>query len=526
MTSRDLLSGLQILDSSDPDFLASLDSYSLPHKRSVENVSDAAILRKKIQEAQASMYHQYLSGKDGAIGTPPIAGLRQVGAEEFRRYVDGLNFLQVAVNYYEWPWPPDFMPEEMESIQAELQQLHFTEHVDVALCGIQLHFFNCVFENAASFSCEGISKISIHGGQNKGFVVLRLLTNSYTTLDLSTLISGSLQIYSEVRTSHLPTISIYSLTPSGALSVYDRVTIDNCRLRLSINTQSSFYKPVRFIDCQIARLSVDKCHFKSQVSFIRCQLGVADGLTNAVSAALNFASIRRLFVGDDIPPEMKFNASCFESSLVLSESNFLVPLNLCGESFKHRLQFEKCSFDPFDSPILRTNPSTVSSWNFFFRLMRCHFSAVRDFRQESYFYIREQRARRSSEPFYSAHYIASFLYDVTSDFGSNLSRVTLLLFCWNAAFCLFFSLFYTDEIAVASEYFSTRAPMELSRGVILGLQNALNAFSIFSAKGLVAAKSSTVFYFSLLQSIGSLSLFAIFILCLRGNFRRGGGSSD
>lgn len=60
----------------------------------------------------------------------------------------------------------------------------------------------------------------------------------------------------------------------------------------------------------------------------------------------------------------------------------------------------------------------------------------------------------------------------------------------------------------------------------LGLQNALNPIALLSEKALATTASGWVFILSLIQSVGSLSILALLLFAIRGNFQKGSGSSS
>ncbi|MBC3906185.1 pentapeptide repeat-containing protein [Undibacterium umbellatum] len=196
-----------------------------------------------------------------------------------------------------------------------------------------------------------------------------------------------------------------------------------------------------------------------------------------------------------------------------------------------------------------------------FRTLKLLMAAQREQHQEAKFFALELKAQRQAEyamrfrstslnrnarigqPFL---WVLSMLYYITSNYGQSPTRAINSFLIWNAGFGVLFwalekwahkiwianyCIFKTClGIDVAYQIFVVPASLTQTGSALarvpaftLALQNTLNPLGLLSEKSLIFSQSLWIYCLSFIQSIGSLALFTLFLLAIRGRFQKGSG---
>ena len=163
------------------------------------------------------------------------------------------------------------------------------------------------------------------------------------------------------------------------------------------------------------------------------------------------------------------------------------------------------------------------------RHLRIEMQKRRWTREESRFFAEEQRLERELTPLIGPQGLEkciSFAYDSASCYGASVARAIGAFVLWTLMFLAIF--FGASLIDVVPSFWnaSKSSPFVENPWIALTLQNAANPLALLSDKPLVSVTSGVLWFFSLVQTIGSLSLFTLLLLALRGRFQRGGGGGS
>lgn len=180
-------------------------------------------------------------------------------------------------------------------------------------------------------------------------------------------------------------------------------------------------------------------------------------------------------------------------------------------------------------------PLTIDHEVHVIRDLRAKVQAKRWIQEDIALFAEEQRAARhalswSTNPIERA--ISAF-YDVTSRYGSSPSRPISLFLLWNGLFLALFPLllilFELELPTLIPGYFVglspasiqiDRSPVDTSTIVLIPISNAFGPISLFPGKSSILIHSYWAIALSLVQSVVSLSLAALFFLALRSRFQR------
>lgn len=250
-----------------------------------------------------------------------------------------------------------------------------------------------------------------------------------------------------------------------------------------------------------------------------------------------------------------FQNTTFNFSASFKDCVFHSPPRFHGSTLHQGTTFFKAKF-----PQVKTEYWDSSMWDnqdqMAFRTLKLLMAAQREQHQEAKFFALELKAQRQAE--YSPRiltasrigqpfmWVLSMLYYMTSNYGQSPTRAINSFLIWNAGFAF---LFWSIEkwahkiwianycifktclgIDVAYQIFVVPASLTQTGSALarvpaftLALQNTLNPLGLLSEKSLIFSQSLWIYCLSFIQSIGSLALFTLFLLAIRGRFQKGSG---
>ena len=150
-------------------------------------------------------------------------------------------------------------------------------------------------------------------------------------------------------------------------------------------------------------------------------------------------------------------------------------------------------------------------------------------RDESKFFAEEQRLERALTPWFSSRAVEkglSFGYDLASCYGASVSRALFSFVAWNVAFGGLFRYVLSQPCHASWAVVKGDSAMTDFPWLALMMQSAINPLALFSERPLVMIANGGLLSAALVQTVGSLSLLALFLLALRGRFQRGGGGGS
>jgi hypothetical protein len=223
------------------------------------------------------------------------------------------------------------------------------------------------------------------------------------------------------------------------------------------------------------------------------------------------------FLGCSFDCSAKFENAFFEKDVLFKQCNFHHAPNMHDAKLPQQTRFSVCTFmaagEIFKSICIQ---SDIASY----RVLRGHFSRLRDARQEAYFYALEQRGERylaDSEP---VETLLSWIYDLVSSYGQSSSRAICWFILWNIFFACLFQLLFSTYIT------PTNSAFQSVQGIALALQNTFNPIALISEKPFVKITNVWVYAIALIQSMGSIGIITLFLLAVRGRFKKGSSSEN
>lgn len=131
--------------------------------------------------------------------------------------------------------------------------------------------------------------------------------------------------------------------------------------------------------------------------------------------------------------------------------------------------------------------------------------------------------------------LLSTAYDCVSAYGCSVARPLMYFLGWNVvAALLYWPVLDTTQLSIGGQIVDlpmvSLSTQEYSfkgwEPVVFALQNAVNPFALFSTKPLVAATSFPALLLGVVQALGSLAIFALWLLAIRGRFQRTGAGGN
>lgn len=209
----------------------------------------------------------------------------------------------------------------------------------------------------------------------------------------------------------------------------------------------------------------------------------------------------------------RFSNAEFHSGWLIGESEFEAPPDFFGVKMdRQHTRFRRCKFTKAGS-FWRPKCGALDVVRY--RHLRSHFARCKDSYLEGLFYTLEMRGHRLTGVASIFERAISWLYDAVADYGNSVARPALFFL----GQILFFFVFYKVVGQVTAQGVFSRFP-ELG----LVLQNSFNPLALFTEKGIAIPGTLVTYAASLLQATISVALIALFLIALRGKFRRGGGS--
>jgi hypothetical protein len=257
-----------------------------------------------------------------------------------------------------------------------------------------------------------------------------------------------------------------------------------------------------------------------------------------------------LFLSDfQISSELSFRGANIKSEVHLAACQLKSVPDLHDATFPSKTNFFKVNYD-----LRGTESDTIQRVRALedaadrFRALRVAMKKAGAQHEEARFFALELRARRraavsknSVTSMGSVELAVSFIYDIASDYGTSIGRSILAFLVWNITFGLLFSFLvwagplifqWNIEIGFGQVLGISNRPIPIETGILvihenpilgLTLQNAVNPFALFASNAAVKVNNVSLFFLSLIQSIGSIGLGALILLALRSGFQRGGG---
>jgi len=223
-----------------------------------------------------------------------------------------------------------------------------------------------------------------------------------------------------------------------------------------------------------------------------------------------------------------FRSTTFESAPVFHDTTFSSDTDFFGALFPRG--------DPAD------RDATFAARGAY-RALRIAMNKAKAHDEELYFFRLEQRTTRQLRRFWEAPVwtALSYAYDWISNYGTAPGRALAALLIWNTVFAVYFSVL----LAVGPRVWATGVPLGFGyvlgvptgtivvstaqqvftglEGLGLAVQNATNPLALITYSPAVRVHNGSVFALSLVQSVGSLGIVALFFLAVRNRFQRSGG---
>ena len=262
---------------------------------------------------------------------------------------------------------------------------------------------------------------------------------------------------------------------------------------------------------------------------------------SCITVSADFSSSR--FRGDFVLNDVRFDGrSNFRQSRFDRLAMFNADFECCPEFFGAELsaetRFDEMKLDGrrlgFSNPKRFVEAGARRSELLAVMHLRIEAQNRRWSRVEARFFAEEQRLERVLTRGRPIERFFSFAYDCASAYGSSVSRAAVSFMTWNVFFAMLFlgllNLWPLQigpfGLAIGLSEKSIHVPsggaFDELRWLTLAVQNAVNPLALFTEKSLVSVRTFDVFALSLLQTVGSLTLFALLLLALRGRFQRAG----
>jgi hypothetical protein len=226
------------------------------------------------------------------------------------------------------------------------------------------------------------------------------------------------------------------------------------------------------------------------------------------------SAVRWSFAGAEFHGPVDFSKASFDEQVNLDGVTFHAPVNFDGSCFPQQtsavgVKFKKGAID-------RESEGS-------YRYARTLFANHRNRELEGKFFALEKRCARKSIPWWSFGAIVSWLYDIASEYGSNYVRAFVGFICVQVVAALGYSvaagrfvpdwtfdrhvwIFTLSQVVKPFELLSAREPNTAAFRAIVG--------SVDHAGWLT--------FWTVLHSVASLTLVALFLLAIRWRFRREG----
>ena len=277
------------------------------------------------------------------------------------------------------------------------------------------------------------------------------------------------------------------------------------------NNIKKFEDNVHFVNTSFQLLDFQNSILKEQIFFTD---SIFNGVINFTDVVFHGDADFSCSKNDDKSNILKafFDGAVFHGECNFINRNFVGPTTFNTEFYKapkfhggHLHQdtdFEYANF--YD-----TRAKSARSY----RTLKLFMEKVRSHREEARFYAYEQKCIRNNKNTSKAIKFASWLYEVTSDYGRNIIRSILSIAVVLIAFTVFYSFLQSNVINI-------NLPIDwnnIRESFIFSIEQSVNPFYIWKINNI----SWILKILSTIQSLMVLGLFAILLLALRWNFKRG-----
>jgi hypothetical protein len=236
----------------------------------------------------------------------------------------------------------------------------------------------------------------------------------------------------------------------------------------------------------------------------------------------------------------------FAASVRFGRVDFATAPNFHETIFPSNTEFHKVTFGPASG---KRDSETWLSERSAYRALRVAMNKAKAIEAESNFFEREQRASRHLLEYRKAPITKtlSLIYDKVSGYGTAPGRALSAFGIWNIVFAALFCALLVLGPAIHGKKIPSLIPgydvgfaadppaLEVEAkgstfgglaGVGLAVQNAINPLALATHKPMIKIQNGSLFFLSVIQSVGSAGIVTLFLLAVRNRFQRSGGSSS
>ncbi|MFT4580078.1 MAG: hypothetical protein ACI8PD_000535 [Nitrospinales bacterium] len=297
---------------------------------------------------------------------------------------------------------------------------------------------------------------------------------------------------------------------------------------------TKFEGPAFFLDANFCDLAIfsevnfretvnfSRVKFKNDTLFINTDFG--DTTEFFKTQFEEFVDFSKIIRGDRVLgfPRMGFNGSSFGSSITFNNRSFLASTNFEKCTFIRAPNFHNCNLhqDTVFPPERFFKDTNIEGAVSAYRTLKFAMENVRARREEGMFYALDQKSLRNDPEVSKTAKFFSWLYEKTADYGQSMGKP---LACLGGVTGGFFVLYFAIACAYASQ---TKSYWELALKTLgFSFKQAFQPFYVLRQPSLEWLTDITgirwVKALATLESLFILGLFALFLLCVRWNFKRG-----
>lgn len=316
---------------------------------------------------------------------------------------------------------------------------------------------------------------------------------------------------------------------------YKRCDLGNANFtRYADFRRTTFEGPTFFLDAKFRdfalfsdvkfykMVSFSRVKFEKDTLFLNADFGdVIEFLGSQFNGIVDFS---RIVKGDRVLgfPRITFKGSSFNSDVLFNNRRFLASTDFGKCTFRRAPEFHNCELHqdtviPTESFFKDTKSEGAASA---YRTLKLAMENVRAHREQGMFYALEQKSLRNDPKVSRTAKFFSWLYEKTADYGQNMGKpLAWLLAVIGGFFCMY--------LAIACVYGSqTMSFLDLVIKTLgFSFKQALQPFYVLKQPSLEwmtdVSGIRLVKFLSIIESQLMLALFALFLLCVRWNFKRG-----
>ncbi len=262
--------------------------------------------------------------------------------------------------------------------------------------------------------------------------------------------------------------------------------------------------------------------FIKKTFFLNADFGeTVEFIKSRFSEAVEFSKIIK---GDKILgfPEANFNGALFCAKVSFSNRKFLASTNFENCTFVQAPNFHNCELhqDTVFPPERFFKDTEIEGAVSAYRTLKLMMGNVQAHREQGMFYALEQKSLRNDPEVSKTAKLFSWLYEKTADYGQSMGKPLAWL---GGVIGGFFVLYYAIACIYANQ---TKSYGELVVKTLgFSFKQAFQPFYVLRQPSLEWITDVTgvrlVKALATLESLFILGLFALFLLCVRWNFKRG-----